>query len=81
MRFVDHPGHFPGDPLVPGAALLDAIADALPRPLVGLERVRFLAPVRPGDEAALEHRIDGDRVSFTLRVGDVTVLRGVGSLG
>lgn len=81
MRFGDYPGHFPGDPIVPGAALLRAVAAASERPIVGLERVRFLGIVRPGDEVDLDLRVDGDLVRFTVRRDGVDVARGIGRLG
>ena len=48
-------GHFPGNPILPGAALLDALLPAL-----GLDAgegrlgsVKFHQPVRPGDSVAV----------------------------
>ncbi|MDO5052485.1 MAG: 3-hydroxyacyl-ACP dehydratase FabZ [Pseudoclavibacter sp.] len=55
-------GHFPGDPLLPGVAVLEALAqaggllfDADGRLclLAGVDRARFLGPVRPGDRLLL----------------------------
>lgn len=49
------PGHFPGDPLVPGVVLLELAEAALRRqrpqlgPLTELRWAKFLRPVRPGD--------------------------------
>lgn len=68
----DHPtaaGHFPGNPIMPGALLLDeivlAIAAAEGRnagaPTV--RSVKFLHPVRPGDRLAL--RWDSDAAGET----------------
>ncbi len=60
----DVEGHFPGDPVVPGALLLEAAAQSLlvlsqsldihgsPR-LAGLDRARFLVPVRPNEQVTL----------------------------
>jgi 3-hydroxymyristoyl/3-hydroxydecanoyl-(acyl carrier protein) dehydratase len=57
---TDHPacdGHFPGQPLLPGAMLLSLVYEALalsPEPAAalgpapGVANVKFLAPVRPG---------------------------------
>jgi 3-hydroxyacyl-[acyl-carrier-protein] dehydratase len=53
----DHPsaeGHFPGNPIVPGALLLDAAVAAIAgeRP-VTIRAVKFLLPVRPGEAVML----------------------------
>ncbi|HXZ02369.1 MAG TPA: hypothetical protein VEI03_20405 [Stellaceae bacterium] len=57
VRFgIDHPaaeGHFPGNPIIPGAVLLDEVLHAIAgegggRPAV-IRAVKFLEPVRPGD--------------------------------
>lgn len=49
---ADHPsapGHFPGQPIIPGALLLDALIEAIapPGPLT-LRSVKFLRPVSHG---------------------------------
>jgi len=55
-------GHFPDDPIVPGAYVVGLLAevsaralatDAAPRVLVEVERCTFLAPLRPVDDAVL----------------------------
>lgn len=85
---ADHPafaGHFPGQPLLPGAALLAEVLEALlDEPLltarVGtaprLGTAKFLAPVRPG--ARLTIRLDdGPRgVRFEVREGARVVASG-----
>jgi 3-hydroxyacyl-[acyl-carrier-protein] dehydratase len=70
---VDHPafdGHFPGQPVLPGVALLGEVLEAALReptlaPSVGsaprLAIVKFLAPVRPGAALEISFRI-GARV-------------------
>jgi len=67
MRFnPDHPtaaGHFPGDPIIPGALLLDevllAIAEGEGRTVGAcvIRAAKFLHPVRPGDRLVV--RWDG----------------------
>jgi 3-hydroxymyristoyl/3-hydroxydecanoyl-(acyl carrier protein) dehydratase len=77
MVFAETPGHFPGNPIVPGAVLLGAVAERLA--LTGVPRVRFLAIVRPGEEVALRAREPHDGlVHFSLWRGDVEVVRGIG---
>lgn len=51
-------GHYPGLPILPGVLLLDHVhraanADREPVSLAGVESVRFLAPVLPGDRITI----------------------------
>jgi predicted LPLAT superfamily acyltransferase len=86
---IDHPalpGHFPGRPLVPGALLLDAVltivvAAVSGTALAGLARVKFLAPVLPGQE--LEVRCGeptSGRVGFVCRREGATAIEGIAVL-
>ena len=75
---VDHPafaGHFPGNPLLPGVALLAYAQEALLADPdvapwladgVALNAVKFLAPVRPG--AAIEVRWTPDAARRRVQV-------------
>jgi 3-hydroxymyristoyl/3-hydroxydecanoyl-(acyl carrier protein) dehydratase len=86
------PGHFPGDPIVPGVVLLDRVvalvgAAVAPATLVAVTAVKFLSPVRPGEAVDLSwrDRADGD-VAFECRCGDRAALNGslrfaLGSVG
>lgn len=70
---VDSPwfsGHFPGEPILPGVALVHITEQAIVRDaasrgeeiqLDGLKRVRFSQPVRPGETLAIH--ITGESVS------------------
>jgi 3-hydroxymyristoyl/3-hydroxydecanoyl-(acyl carrier protein) dehydratase len=82
----DHPaaqGHFPGDPLIPGAVLL---AETLWEIEAGLgvslaschvRSAKFAASVRPGDRVTIEYsRPRGDAIRFDCKVGGRTVLKG-----
>lgn len=79
----DHPalaGHFPGNPLVPGVVLLDAVwaqvRERRPGVIASLPAVKFLAPVRPGEtvDLALEFSAKGAR--FTGRRDGTPVFEG-----
>lgn len=81
----EHPalaGHFPGNPIVPGAVLLERVAAAC-RAWRGVRVARvdakFLAPLRPDEpaEIVLEQVADPARVRFSIvRPDGATLLRG-----
>jgi 3-hydroxyacyl-[acyl-carrier-protein] dehydratase len=83
---IDHPaaqGHFPGDPIIPGAVLLNetlqaitACLDAAPSS-VHLRSAKFLRPTRPGDRVAIEFsRTAQGEVRFECTVDGKSVLTG-----
>jgi 3-hydroxyacyl-[acyl-carrier-protein] dehydratase len=60
----DHPaaqGHFPGNPVIPGALLLSEVLLAIEADLgrrlecCKVRSVKFLRPVRPGDRIRIEY--------------------------
>ena len=78
------PGHFPGNPVVPGVVLLDRVAAAIERAggghLARIAAVKFLAPLRPDEDAELRVVGDGSRVRFRVHRAGVTILNGEGEL-
>lgn len=78
------PGHFPGQPIVPGVVLLDRIVAAIERVddarLARIAAVKFLAPLRPDEDAELRIVRDGTRVRFRIDRVDSPILRGEGEL-
>lgn len=78
--FPAFPGHFDGDPLVPGAALLAWVQERVPG-LTRIARAPFTSPLRPGEAATLEWRIDADRVEFEVHGPHGPCARGVGTVG
>lgn len=84
---ADHPslpGHFPGQPVVPGVVLLDRIAAALGEDGKGrfkrVDVVKFLAPLLPDEDAELSARCDGARVVFQVDRNGTPILKGTGEL-
>ena len=77
----DHPsaaGHFPGNPIVPGALLLDtvleAVADGCP---VTIRAAKFLHPVRFGMRLKLRwQEAAGNLIRFECLLGAEAVLTG-----
>ena len=78
----EHPafeGHFPGDPMVPGVLLLDAVVHALCEASqadaggLRVDSVKFLAVVRPGEALTVHGEAGG---GFSLRQGERIVATG-----
>ena len=64
------PGHFPGNPVVPGVVLLDRVAAAIERTwrvrIGALAQVKFLRPLLPEEEAELTLVNAGGRILFSI---------------
>jgi len=83
---ADHPaaqGHFPGNPVIPGAVLLNetlqAIEASLGTALVPfrITSAKFLRPTRPGDRVLIEYsRNTRGEIAFACAVEGKPVLTG-----
>lgn len=81
---ADHPaarGHFPGNPIIPGAVLLSealrAVGAAIGSDLAScrLASAKFPSPSRPGDRVEIEFSTAGARVSVVASVDGRAVLK------
>jgi 3-hydroxyacyl-[acyl-carrier-protein] dehydratase len=81
---ADHPaarGHFPGNPIVPGAVLLSEALRLVAADLgIAISRctvssAKFPAPSRPGDRVDVEYAMTGGKISMTCTVEPLAVLK------
>jgi len=76
-------GHFPGNPIIPGAVLLAEALHAIESgaesgkfPLI-VKSAKFFGPTRPGDRVHIEYtRSSGNGITFRCLVKDAPVLAG-----
>jgi 3-hydroxyacyl-[acyl-carrier-protein] dehydratase len=78
----DHPsagGHFPGNPIIPGALLLDAVVEAVAEgpTAITISNAKFLRPVIHGTALQLRWQAAGMQYRFECRTNDdVLVMSG-----
>jgi 3-hydroxymyristoyl/3-hydroxydecanoyl-(acyl carrier protein) dehydratase len=80
----EHPalaGHFPGNPVVPAALILDEVLQAVEQwrgavRLKGVESVKFSSPLRPGEAFSIELRDDESYIAFDCRHAGVRIASG-----
>lgn len=74
------PGHFPGNPIVPGVVLLDRLAAAIEAEwktsLRRLPQVKFMRPLKPGESATLTIGGESPRGTFVIECGDDIIAKG-----
>jgi 3-hydroxymyristoyl/3-hydroxydecanoyl-(acyl carrier protein) dehydratase len=87
LRFpANHPtgaGHFPGNPIIPGALLLAEVLHCIERAekaryaSCNIKTAKYLHPVRPGDTVEIEYTFSAQgTIEFHCAVSDVKVLSG-----
>lgn len=90
LKFAaDHPcgaGHFPGNPIIPGALLLDGVLAKIGEQsgdedaIWQVKSAKFPQPVRPGDTVHIDYtRTPGGEIRFECSVSGNRVLSGVAS--
>lgn len=87
----DHPaaqGHFPGNPIIPGAVLLSETLKAIEThlgvilPPCRIRAAKFFYPTRPGDRIRIEYTgLASDEIKIACSVEGKTVLTGVVTCG
>ena len=86
---VDHPtaaGHFPGNPIVPGAVLLDEIMASICAAecdvaVTTIRSAKFLRPVRPGEALRVRWRpLPDGTIGFECRMKEDDALAVTGAL-
>jgi 3-hydroxyacyl-[acyl-carrier-protein] dehydratase len=75
-------GHFPGNPIVPGVLILDAVISAAQAWLgadFGIDRLsfaKFLAPLYPDETARIELVLHAPRLEFSVHRGSTAIAKG-----
>lgn len=78
------PGHFPGQPVVPGVVLLElaqaAVEDASGQRVAGVAMAKFLSPAGPDDALTLDFSLGDGAARFDILAGERRIASGRFSL-
>jgi len=83
---ADHPslpGHFPGNPIVPGVWLLDQVLRTaeswLGRAIHirGVPQVKFVQPLRPEESARISLTLNAETLKFTVQKDSSLIAQGL----
>jgi len=81
------PGHFPGNPVVPGVLILEYVlrayeaSQSCPTHLRRLTDVKFLQPLRPGETAEIAFDLKPGKVAFNVVRGETLIAKGAFETG
>lgn len=82
---ADHPaltGHFPGNPVVPGVVILDAVISAAESWLGAsfvvdsISHAKFLAPLKPDEAARIQLALRESSLEFFIYRDEATIAKG-----
>lgn len=77
------PGHFPGNPVVPGVVILDEVIHALAQwqpqlHIKGFNTVKFLQPLLPNESFSIEFTLSkSDRMKFECKKNQMVLASGL----
>jgi 3-hydroxymyristoyl/3-hydroxydecanoyl-(acyl carrier protein) dehydratase len=78
---ANHPtaaGHFPSNPIIPGALLLDEVIRTLPGGATAIRAAKFFHPVRPGESVSVHWTLSPPGTAkFECRVAGTLVAAGL----
>jgi 3-hydroxymyristoyl/3-hydroxydecanoyl-(acyl carrier protein) dehydratase len=75
-------GHFPDDPIVPGALLLTYVLGSLRARysgqinVTGLQNVKFLSIVRPEEPFSIQYQVEAEKLRFGIIANGVLKVKG-----
>ena len=75
-------GHFPGDPLVPGALMIQWLAELIQKEFPGvtlrsLKSMKFINPIRPGNQCEVLLNLQVGKLKVNCLIGGQSSLQGL----